>query len=74
LKLDTQDASSNVRCPSLLETASRLVFFFYIDIDESLEQYVAEIRAVKESKNALNDEYIQENKTEDREVSLTPFD
>ncbi len=60
--------------PPYLKLPLDLFFFFYIDIDESLEQYVAEIRAVKESKNALNDEYIQENKTEDREVSLTPFD
>jgi hypothetical protein len=51
--------------------------FFCIYVDESLEQYVAEIRPTIQKEiehdGALNDEYVKENKTESRKTSLTDY-
>ena len=64
-------------CSTPLETVSRTVILLYIDVDESLEQYVAEIRPTIQKEiehdGALNDEYVKENKTEGRKTSLTDY-
>jgi hypothetical protein len=47
-------------------------FFFYRDMDESLDQYVDEIRTVMESVRRRIRRLLMMNKTEDRTASLTP--